>query len=37
MKNEKMSQDGNPSCPYREFGARARYKEEVPLTEGSRA
>ena len=29
--------DGNSGYPYIEFGARACYKEEVPLTEGSRA
>jgi hypothetical protein len=37
MKNVKMSRDGCPSYPYIEFGVRARYKEEVPPTEGSRA
>jgi hypothetical protein len=37
MKNETVSQDGCPGCSYIEFGARARYKEEVPPTEGSRA
>jgi hypothetical protein len=39
MKNEnvRMSRDGSPSGPYIEFGARVRYREEVPLTKGSRA
>jgi hypothetical protein len=32
-----MSRDGSPDCPYIEFRARVCYKEEVPLTEGSRA
>jgi hypothetical protein len=35
MKNEKMSYDRCPDCPYIEFGARACYKEEVLPTEGS--
>ena len=37
MKNQKISRDGSPSRPYIEFGARARYKEKVHPTEGSRA
>jgi hypothetical protein len=36
MKNENMSLDRSPGCLYIEFGAKALYKEEVSLTEGSR-
>jgi hypothetical protein len=35
MKNETVSPDGCPGCPYIEFGSRASYKEEVPLTKES--
>jgi hypothetical protein len=35
MKNEIVPQEGCPGYPYIEYGARASYKEEVPLTEGS--
>jgi hypothetical protein len=37
IKNEDVSRDGSPRCPYIEFEARACYKEEVPPIEGSRA
>jgi hypothetical protein len=33
MKNETVSRDGSPDCPYIEFGARTCYKEEVPPAE----
>jgi hypothetical protein len=37
MKNETVSRDESHGRPYIEFGARTRYKEKVPPTEGSRA
>jgi len=37
MVEDEESVDGCPRRPYIEFGAKARYKEKVPPTEGSRA
>jgi hypothetical protein len=37
VEDEEVPRDGSLGCPYIGFRARACYKEEVPLTEGSRA
>ena len=37
MVEDEECEDVSPGCPYIEFGAYTRYKEEVPPTEGSRA
>ena len=34
MVEDEECEDQSPGCPYIEFGARVRYKEEVPRLKG---